>query len=323
MAGNTNYATLATTTLANFADEIFDGVLGNLPVLYHMKEAGNIKISSGGTSFTHPIEHGTNTNFGAISKLGTIPTDIQDPYSRSEWSIKVVAGAVVVSIVDQAMNAGDKEKLIDLVQALKSNATNSVVEVLGTQFWQASPGTNDFNSIPQIISSTASTDTNALGGIDSSAATQTFWRPYVYATAVTAFNTSNAGLTAMDTARVGATFGKRGPTMIATTKAIYSLYQLALTPQVRYTQLDKGEAGFQNLLYATMPVYFDDDCTANRMFFIDTNGLRLQVLKEGNMRSTPFQQAYNQLVIRSILYLVGNLTCGSRRTQATIASITA
>ena len=44
MDGNTNYATLATTTLSHFANEIFDNVITNNAALNQLKKAGNIKV---------------------------------------------------------------------------------------------------------------------------------------------------------------------------------------------------------------------------------------------------------------------------------------
>lgn len=320
--GNVNFATLATTTLQNFANEIFDNVTTNNPLLFHLKKAGNIKVVGGGRQFTHPVYYKQNDTFGAIAKLGTVPLNFQDDITRSQWDIKVIAGSMVLSQVEQAMNAGDKEKLIDYLEEKKMGAEITMSEILGDQIFQASPGANDFDSIPRIISTTPSAQSD-VGGIDSTASDQTYWRNYVYATAVTAFGTAQAGLNAMDTSLNNATWGKMGPKIIITTKAIFTLYQLALTANVRYSKLEDGDAGFKNLLYATLPVMFDDNCVASRMYFIDTESLKLQVLAQGNMKMTAFEQSHNQLVSSALLYVLGNLTCGSRRTNAVISSITA
>lgn len=321
MAGNTNFASLATTTLQNFANEIFDSVTTNNPLLFHIKKAGNIKVVGGGRQFTHPVYYKKNDTFAAISKLGTVPLNLQDDITRAVYDIKVVAGSLVLSQVEQAMNAGDKEKLIDYLEEKKMSAEITMSETLGTQIWQATPGADDFDSIPRLIN-TAPTAQTDVGGIDSTGAAQTYWRNYVYATNVTAFGTAQAGLSAMDISLNNATFGKQGPKIIITTKAIFTLYQLALTANVRYSKLEDGDAGFKNLLYATLPVMFDDNCVANRMYFIDTEALRLQVLAQGNMKMTAFEQSHNSLVSSALLYILGNLTCGSRRTNAVINSIT-
>jgi len=220
------------------------------------------------------------------------------------------------------MNAGDKEKLIDYLEEKKMSAEITMGEILGQQIFKASPGADDFDSIPRLISTTPSTQSD-VGGIDSTASDNTYWRNYVYATAVTAFGTSQAGLNAMDTVLNNTTYGKQGPKIIITTKAIFTLYNLALTANVRYSKLEDGDAGFKNLLYGTLPVMFDDNCVAARMYFIDTDALKLQVLSQGNMKMTAFQQAPTQLVSSALLHILGNLTCGSRRTNGVISSITA
>lgn len=319
--GNTNFATLATTTLQHFANEIFDAVTTNNPLFFHLKKSGNIKEIAGGRQFTHPVYFKQNDTFAAISKLGTIALNLQDDITRAVYDIKIVAGSIVLSQVEQAMNAGDKEKLIDYLEEKKMSAQITMGEVLGDQCWTATPGANDFDSIPRLINTVPSAQSD-VGGIDSTASDQTYWRNYVYATAVTAFGTAQAGLNAMDTTLNNSTWGKQGPRIILTTKTIFTLYNLALTANVRYSKLEDGEAGFKNLLYATLPVMFDDNCPANRMYFIDTNSLKLQVLKQGNMKMTAFEQSHTQLVTSALLHIFANITCGSRRTQAVISSIT-
>lgn len=322
--GNTSFATLATTTLSNFANDIFDAVVTNNAALNELKKAGNIKIVKGGKTFTHPVFYAANSTFAAIDKFGTIPTDMQDPLTRAEYNVKVVAGSVVYNLVEEAMNAGDKEKLIDYVEALKMVAETSMSEILGDQIMkaEASVGANDFDSIPYIISNSPSAQTVTVGGISTSN-TNSYWQNYAYTTAVSAFNTSNAGLIAMDTALNGATFGTQGPTFVITTKAVFSLYMLSMTPNIRYTNTDRAANGIKNLYYTTLPVMFDDNCPAYHMYMIDGNSLKLQVLSQGNMKMTPGQPSFSQLMVRHLLYFLGNLTCGSRRTNAVVSAITA
>lgn len=323
--GNSSYASLATTTLANHSNEIFDNVITNNALLNELKKGGNIKVVAGGSSFTHPVYYSKNNTFNAIGKFGTIPTGLQDPLTRAEYAIKVLAGSVAYSLVEEAMNAGNKEKLIDMLDTLKMDAETSMSELMGDQLFkaEASLGSDDFDSIPKIIANSASTQTSSVGSIDSSAAGQDYWRNYAYTTAVTAFNTSSAGLVAFDSCLNGATFGRQGPTIIITTKAIFQLYNIGLQANARYTSMEKADGGFRNLYYVTLPVLFDDNVATGYAYFIDTKSLKLQVLTRGNMAMTPEAQAYNQLVARILMYFLGNLTCGSRRTQAVCSSITA
>lgn len=316
--GNTNFSTLITTTLQNLPGDIFDNVVTNNAALYLLQKKGNVKIVSGGRQFTQALIYAANNTFQARGKYDTIATTIQDNATRSTWDIKNVNGSVAISDIEIAMNAGDKEKLIDLAEEKKQEAEIAMTEVMGDQIFNTSFGANDLDSIPKIISTTVSVDTNSVGGIDSSASGQDYWRNYVHASAVTGFGTSQEGLTKMDLTLNGCTFGRMGPKAIITTKAIFSLYQVALTQNARYSDMELGDAGFKNLQYATLPVMFDDNCVADRMYFIDTDSLKLQILAQQNMKSTGFMQSHTQLIQIMLMNVSCNLTCGSRRTQGVL-----
>ena len=323
--GNTNYATLATTTLQHFSNDIFDAVVTNNAALNELKKKGNIKVVSGGRVFNHPIYHTKSTNFDAIAKTGTVPTTLQDNFTRAEFDVRVIAGSVVYNLVEDAMNAGNKEKLIDYIEAMKMDAEVSMGEVMGDQVMQAEASvvrTSDFDSIPLLISDDPSAAIIDPGGIEADSAGNSWWRNYTYATTISSFTGDNAGLTGLDTALNGATFGRQGPTFCITTKAVWTYYMLALQSQVRYSQLESGDGAFKRLMYATLPVMADDNCPDDHFYMIDGNALKLQVLAQGNMKMTAFLDSYTTLAARALLYFLGNITCGSRRTCAVATSIT-
>ena len=71
-----------------------------------------------------------------------------------------------------------------------------------------------------------------------------------------------------------------------------------------------------------MPVVFDDNCPASHMYFVDLDNLWLQVLARGNMELTDMQPSHDQLLRVALMYLFGNLSTGSRRTNGVITNIT-
>jgi len=316
--GNSSFTKVITLSLEDHGTEIFDAVVTNNALLYMLQQRGNVKVSSGGRAFTHPIYYKKNTSFGSYGKLDTIGTPLMDDITRATYDIKIIAGSLVVSTFDEAANAGDKQKLIDLIEETRMGAETSMGEELGDQVFKDGSGANDFDGLQAIISDNQDA---ALGGITPSS-TNTYWRPYVDTTSVTGFNTSSAGLTEMNTTLNAATYGRQGPKAVITTKTIYGLYEVGLTSQQRYVQTELADAAFRHLAFATMPVLFDDNCPASRMYFVDTASLWLQVLAKGNMKLSEWQPAHDQLARTALMYLFGNLTCGSRRTQGVITSIT-
>lgn len=320
--GNSNFSKAITLTLQNHGKKIFDAVSTNNALYYMLKKRENIKIVGGGRSFTHPIFYKQNTSFKSYSKLATIDTPLMDDITRAEYPIKIVAGSLVLSTFDEATNQS-QEELIKLAEETKMAAEVSMSEVMGDQTFTDGSGADDFDGLQFLVHETPAGQTD-VGGIDPSASGNSYWQNYSYDTAVTAFNTSQAGLTAFNTVLNQTTFGRQGPRLIITTKAIYQLYELGLTPNIRYstTELGNGDAGFRHLQYATIPVVFDDNCPAGNAYFVDTDNLWLQILAKGNMVVTPFEFSHNQLSRTALMYVFGNLTTGSRRTNGVVDSIT-
>jgi len=323
-SGNTNFSTLITTTLQNFGKRIFDGASTNNALLFMLKKKNNIKVVGGGRTFTHPIIFATNPSFASYAKLDTIGLNVTDNITRAEYDIKVLAGSIVLSKIDLAMNAGNREKLIDLADEKRMEAEISMSELLGDQVFKDGSAANDFDGLQNLISESPSTQSD-VGGIDSSASgasSNTYWRNYSYDTAITGFNTSSEGLNVWNTVLNNTTYGRQGPKAVITDKTIYGLYEIGLTSNIRYTNTELADAGFRALQYTTMPVLFDDNCPSGNTYFIDTDSLWLQVLAQANMQVTQFQMQDDQLASSALMYLAGNLSTGSRRTQGVIDSTT-
>lgn len=316
---NSNYTTLLATTLKNYSNKIFNNVVTNNSVLRHLQSANNIKVVTGGTSFVHQLLYSQNSSFAARGHLETIPTPVTDPITASEWEIRTVSGSVVLPMLDVAKNSGSREKLLDYADAKRMEAEVTMSEVLGDQVFNTSQGANDLDSIPTIVAEDV-TVSSAVGGINQSA--QSWWRNVSYDTAVSGFNTSQEGLNAIDTNLNAVTFGTMGPTLIVTTKTIYTLYMLGLSSNARYTSMKSGDSAFKELMYADIPFIFDDNCPSGNLYGLDTKNLKLQVLAQGNFKQTEYAIRTQQLAESAFFYLFSNLTCGSRRTNFVIDSIT-
>ena len=311
--GNTSFTKLITTTLQNLPSEVFDAVSTNNALLYMLQKRGNLKIVSGGRDFTHPIYYKKNTSFKAYDKTETIDTPLMDDITRAVYPIKVIAGSIVISLLEEAMNSGNKEKLIDLVEETVTRARISMSEEMGDQVHDSGAGAKNFDGLPFLINSAPSGQSD-VGGIDASASDNTYWRNQIGTTADFS-STAATSFGKMSALVAAATFGRQGPRLIVTTKTLYAEYEALLTSNIRYATTELADAGFMHLAYQTMPVVFDDNCASGVMYFVDTDNLWLQVLARGNMELTDMQPSHDQLMRVALLYLFGNLTTGSRRTN--------
>ncbi len=285
-----------------------------------LNKKGNLKIVSGGRKFTHPVRYKLNTSFKSYGKTDTIDTPLMDNLTRAEYDIKIIAGSVIVSLLEEAMNAGNREALIKLVDETVTDAKTAMSEVMGDQVFSLGTNANDIDGLRFLVSDSPSTQSD-VGGIDASATGNDYWRNYVNTTSID-FDSSSAGLDAMSVMLNTTTFGRQGPRCVITTKAIYADYEGELTPNIRYTTTELGGTGFVHLAYTTMPVLFDDNCPSGHLYMIDTDQLWLQVLARGNMEMTEMQPSHDQLMRVALMYLFGNLTTGSRRTNGVLTTIT-
>src|SRR3990167_4227174 len=105
-AGATYSSAQLSRTQANFGDEVFDGISTNNALVWMLRQSGNIKISDGGSTFTHPLMYAQNTSFGARAHDATIPTPDPQTHTHSVWTPAVISGSITLFKLHQAMNQG-------------------------------------------------------------------------------------------------------------------------------------------------------------------------------------------------------------------------
>lgn len=314
MPANSSYNAQQSRTQPNFGDEVFDGISTNNALVWMLRQSGNIKISDGGRTFTHPLLYAVNSSFAARAHDATIPTPDPQTHTHSEWNVRTISGSITLFKLHQAMNKG-KQKILDYLDEKKQSATVSMTEVMGDQFVDGTGTDPDWDSLETIVSTTNTTTVGGIAGSDSS------WQNYSAAVAG-AFNTSNNGITAMDAMVRGTTFGNKSPRALFTTSAVYGLYYISQAGNIRYYNEELADAHFEHLNFGRRPVLWDDNIDTGLMYGVDTDSLWLQVLRQGNLVTTEFIASANQLSDVALMYLFGNITCGSRRTQGVITGIT-
>lgn len=315
MPAGTNFASAQTSrTQPNFGDEVFDGISTNNALVWMLRQSGNIKISEGGRTFTHPLMFALNSSFAARAHDASVPTPDGQTHTHSEWTPAVIDGSITLFKLHQAMNQG-KAVILKYLEEKKQSAIVSITEVLGDQLVDGTGVAPSWDSLETIISTTNTTTVGTIAGSDAT------WQNYSAAIAG-AFNTSNNGITAMDAMVRGTTFGKNSPRAIFTTSAVYGLYYVSQAGNIRYYNEELADAHFEHLNFGRRPVLWDDNIDAGLMYGVDTDSLWLQVLKQGNLVTTEFIPSSNQLSDVALMYLFGQLTTGSRRTQGVVTGIT-
>ena len=313
MAGNDDFNQILSTTLKNYIPKLTDNIFSARPLFYALTNGQTIRRISGGAKIVVPIIYGTNSTAGSYEESDTIATTAQTGISAAEYSWKQYAVSITINGIEEGKNNGEAE-IIDLLEGKIMQAEETVIENMNTMFWADGTGNGgkDWNGLDLIVGK----PNTALGGIDPTDSGNSWW-------ASTETNEGGAlALATMANVYNTVSVGNDQPTILIGTQAVYESYEALLQPQLRYSDANTADAGFQNLLYKGAPITFDGACTTGELMFLNTKYLRLVAHSDVWFKPTPFVRPTNQDARYAQILSYGNLTCSNRARQGYMHGIT-
>jgi hypothetical protein len=314
-----DYNALFSTTLQNYQPTLVDNIFKDLVLLNHMNQGGRVVMEEGGTQIVEPVLYEENTTAASYADYDNILLTPQEGITAAIYNWKQIAASIAISGIEEAKNRGT-EAIIKLLNAKIMQAEMSIKKLVNDQLLSSNDGTTnplEFNGIGGFAGSL----NTEIGGID--AATETWWNPTIPA------GIQNATLSLVNMANVynNASKGNDTPDIIITTEPLFSKYESLLTPNVRYQDVAKANAGFQNLMFKQTPVVYDLAMPGNQssnasMYFLNTKYLKLTGMNGHWFTSTPFQQGtVAQKDARyAIVLAYGQLTCSNRSRQGYLSA---
>lgn len=314
---NSSFSDIIATTLQGYSKTMADNITNHNALLRQMERKGNITNATG-RSIVQEIEFAENSTVAWFTGSDTISTAQDETYTAAEYNWKMLAGNAVVTGLEEVQNSGP-EAVHNLVKARMKTLDKSIRNTVATALYADGTGSasKEFGGLQLIV---ADTNTNTVGGISGS--TYSWWRNYVYDFSTLAITASATTIgTAMQTAWLNAIRGMDKPDIITAGITYYQYYWDSLLANQRFTD-DKGAgAGFTNLVYqGNVPVIYDDQCSATRMYMLNTD--YLFVRKSPKRWFTPLgdRASINQDAVVMPLVCAGNLTCSNRKRQAVICA---
>ena len=281
------------------------------------KEAGNgrkgYRVVEGGRQFIETLATAVNGTFRGYNDRETIDTTETEEVKEAQYDQRIVAGSLNISKLQEAQNM-PAYQIHDMFETKLQIAEASMEEILGDS--ALSDGTTD-SKIPGGLQLIISTTANTVGTI-SEVANPTTWAPYRDSSGVTAWNTANEGMIALDLAMQNAKRGQEKVDLIVTTVAIKSLINvMTILAGTINTNMgtSKGEIGFDDIFYRRARVIDDDNVPANRIYGVNTRHLRFAVLKKGEFKTTKMKEPIDGLYSVAQMYVFCNFTCSDRRLQ--------
>jgi hypothetical protein len=307
-----DFDAVVATTLKNYLPKLEDNVFSARPLVFFLKQAGQIRAVSGGTQIVLPLIYAQNTTAGSYSGYDVIPTTPQDGMSAAEYAWKEYAVSIAISGREEAINNSEQE-VIDLLEAKVMQAEETVLEQMDIMFFGDGTGNGGKNWLG--LEHLVGQNTVVVGGIDPVA--QTWWQVGLQTGADVAMT-----LASMETKYNTASVGNDRPNVILTTQALYEKYNALLQPNLRFQSPETADAGFENLLFHTAPLTYDVYCPAKTMYMLNTKYLRLAHHPDVWFKSTPFVRPENQNARYSQILLMGELTISNRKRHSVQNGVT-
>ena len=119
--------------------------------------------------------------------------------------------------------------------------------------------------------------------------------------------------------------GNEEPTHVFTTADIYSSFEEVFegTGYQRLSGKDAPGVDGRAPSFRGIPVQYDRDCGSGRMYYFNTNYLKMHMQSGMNFSKTPFKENANQLAKVAFITVGLNLVTTNRRRQGVITGITA
>lgn len=265
---NPNFDTLLSTTLDNYRETLTDNVFNSRPVLFHLMEKNRLRMLSGGNKIVEPLiyDEGQAGSYGEWEQLTITP---QDGITAAEFDWKSLYATIAISGLEEAKNNGE-EQVISLLEAKTMQAEQTLKNKISTMlFADTLAASTDWEGLGILIGDHNSTVTT-VGGINCTTVGNEYWRSVVRDKTATAFADVDVRSFVAEAANSASDSGTDRIDAVFTAQDVFELYESQLTPQVRYSDVNSANAGFQNLMVQGVPMYFDFDCPAGTIYGVNS-----------------------------------------------------
>ena len=311
---NSSFTEVITTTLQGYSKQLADNVTSHNALLNHIDQKGN-KMPATGRTIVQELEYAENATakwYSGYEALDVSPSEI---FTAAEFNYKQLNGNVVISGLEQVQNSG-KEAVHNLLKSRIKNLEKTLKNTVATALYADGTGT-DGKELGGLQSLVADAGTGTVGGINSS--TYTWWKNKIYDFSGEGITASSSTIqAAMNTLWLQCIRGADRPDVITAGTTYFNFYWSSLQDNQRFTTDDTAQAGFMNLMFMSAPVFYDDQCTATKMYMLNTDYLFLRPAKGREFVPLGEKASVNQDAMVMPVVWAGNMTTSNRSLQGII-----
>lgn len=310
-------AEIITTTYEKRDKKVHDFVQDNNPLTYLLKRKGNVKIISGGRSFTVPVRLAPNAYVQRIDPAEEIAMGRNDTLNYLEYTPKIIVVPIIMNWLERLQNAGP-EQFLDLLDQRMDVAESSLMNEFEADMQGDGTGYGGkaFAGIRSYISKTPAL--GSYGGL--SRVTYTGLRNLaVDAVATFGSSTDSSNIESRYRYMSIALERNGGPEYVFAGTTHFAAAADAMSAKGRFTRDETlYKANFKNVEVEGMTVILAggrqfsslNRIAADSSYFMRMDDFELYMYRGANFQPLDKRIAFNQLVDASIIAGVGQLVSG-------------
>tara|TARA_R110000744_G_scaffold2621_2_gene10423 strand:- start:703 stop:1644 length:942 start_codon:yes stop_codon:yes gene_type:complete len=307
-----NLSEIITTTLRNRSKNLADNVTNHNALLSRLNGKGNTNTVTG-RQIVRELEYASNGTVGFYSGYETLDVSPSDVLTSATFEYKQLAGNVTISGLEQIQNSGT-EAVINLLDSRIGVLEKTLMNTLSTSLYSDGTGT-DGKEVGGLQLIVADAGTGTVGGINST--TYSFWQNAQTTASSSAFSTTNVQAD-MNTMYLNLVRGSDSPDLIMADGNAYKSFLGSLQAIQRITSDSMAKSGFTSVAYLNSDVIYDDAAPTNKMYFLNTDYLRLETAANRNFVPGEAKMSVNQDALVTPVFWSGNLSCSNRALQGVI-----
>ena len=313
-----------TLTMRAKRKELTDNFFDAYPTLDMFRSGGALVTDNGGKEIQADVMYAGNSA-QYFSGYDVLNTDAVDGVTAAFYPFRYAAVPITINFTEEQENR-KKDSAMSLLEAKTRQSMLPLRDQINTSLYSAQTGKAPLG-FQDIIADAPASSPTTLGGITISG--NSWWQNKANnATADTSFTTivnTNfyEGMVRMSTTWNDVSEGNEQPTNIFTTNSIYADFE-EIFEGTGYQRLSgKDSPGVDGRLpsFRGIPVQYDRDCGTGRMYFLNTNYLKMHMQSGMNFSKTPFRENSNQLAKVAFIVVGLQIVTNNRRRQGVIYNL--
>jgi len=313
-----------TLTMRAKRKELTDNFFDAYPTLDMFRKGNALVTDNGGKEIQADIMYAGNSA-QYFSGYDVLNTDAVDGVTAAFYPFRYAAVPITINFTEEQENR-KRDSAMSLLEAKTRQSMLTLRDQINTSLYSAQTGKAPLG-FQDVIADAPGTTPTTLGGITVSG--NSWWQNKANnATADTSFTTivnTNfyEGMIRMSTLWNDVSEGNEQPTNIFTTNSIYADFE-EIFEGTGYQRLSgKDSPGVDGRLpsFRGIPVQYDRDCGTGRMYFFNTNYLKMHMQSGMNFSKTPFRENSNQLAKVAFITVGLQVVTNNRRRQGVIYNL--